>query len=53
MNTESSENTMSMMAICTTMTVKFANTRACALVFRALERSVNLGDALGQQEQAA
>ena len=52
-NTESSENTMSMMAICTTMAVKLANTRVLALVFRAFERFVDFGDALGQQEQAA
>ena len=53
MNTESSENTMSMMAICTTMAVKLANTRVRALVLHALERVVDLGDALGEQEQAA
>ena len=52
-NTESSENTMSMMAICTTMAVKFANTRVLRSLLGALERAVDLGDALGEQEQAA
>ena len=44
---------MSMMAICTTMAVKFANTRALRSPFDAFERAVDFGDALGQQEQAA
>ena len=52
-NTESSENTMSMMAICTTITTKLSNTRVAALVGRALQRVVDLQHALDQQEQAA
>ena len=52
-NTESSENTMSMSAICTTMSGEVREHARVPFVARALERVVDLGDALGQQEQAA
>ena len=53
-NTESSENTMSMSAICTTTAVRPpCSTRGAGVRLRALERLVDLEHALAEQEQAA